>query len=624
MAKRILTVLLILTGAISILCAEKLFLAKDGKSDYQIVIPAEFNDNNVEHFVGVAAKFFQDCVMKSTGAKLPIVSEDKMNKNRPGIFIGNTEEAKRNGIALDEFKEWEYVIRSSRKNVILAGKDFKVLPAAKYYWQYSLGTVNAVMVFLKSYCGTRFLVPGPNGIVVKEDSSLSIPENIDLRETPRNKYCIGRPQEIFYDIANNFFPAVNYGTYGGHSHDVAIPVDKYFKTHPEYFVLIKGKRNIHAQHPQYCISNPEVRELIYQELLRKLDQGYEYAQLGQSDGFIKCECDKCAKLYGVKDFGEKLWIMHRDMAQRLIKDRPGKKVMILAYGPTKNPPETFSEFPENVIIELCKSSPEDIAKWKGYKVPGGFTVYFYNWGYHQKEGFTPKVTPEFCKKQLELFYENNIWGIYRCGFGELFGLEGPIYYSYGKLLADPSLDYEELINEYCESAFGSAAEPMNKFYKLLYKRLELKKGDEQTIDWNNRNLLDGKMPQLNDNIKILTIRYPPEVLAELETCLNEAEKKVNSRGEKIRFELVLKEFKYLKKTARVAELFVKYRKNPSLKRELLDAIKAREKYVESIPVAQNGRILAFEGIPLFGQVEKSILLIGGEMYGASEIFVGNF
>lgn len=126
--------------------------------------------------------------------------------------------------------------------------------------------------------------------------------------------------------------------------------------------------------------------------------------------------------------------MHKKMAERVLVDRPGKKVMILSYGPMSNPPKTFKDFPENVIIELCNYDPEDFGNWKKYKVPGGFTAYIYNWGNYQKEGYTPKRTPEFCKEQIDLFRKNNVWGIYSCSRAELFGLEGPVLYTFGKLL----------------------------------------------------------------------------------------------------------------------------------------------------------------------------------------------
>ena len=101
-------------------------------------------------------------------------------------------------------------------------------------------------------------------------------------------------------------------------------------------------------------------------------------ELGQADGFRPCQCKECAALYGVKvtttpadgiafhndrAWGEKLWIMHRDMALRLMQDRPGKKLMMTSYGPTVRPPQTFTEFPENTVIEMMDSSAASFEAW---------------------------------------------------------------------------------------------------------------------------------------------------------------------------------------------------------------------------------------------------------------------
>lgn len=181
--------------------------------------------------------------------------------------------------------------------------------------------------------------------------------NLRIQKVPQILYGIGRRQEMFYDIANNMFPAPWYGTYGGHSHNIAIPAAKYAKEHPEYFALIKGKRDLNPRYPAYCLSRPEVQELIYRELLQHADKGYEMVQLAQSDGFRGCECEDCRKLYGISSWGEKLWIMHAKMAERFAKDRPGKLVHIIAYGPTRTPPQTFRKFPDNVVIELAPVYP---------------------------------------------------------------------------------------------------------------------------------------------------------------------------------------------------------------------------------------------------------------------------
>ena len=97
-------------------------------------------------------------------------------------------------------------------------------------------------------------------------------------------------------------------------------------------------------------------------------------EIAQTDGYVACECKKCADLYGVSDRGEKLWILHRSIAERLNKEMPGKKVLIISYGPTANPPKTFNAFPENTMIEICYYDDARLEAWKKIKVPQGFTT----------------------------------------------------------------------------------------------------------------------------------------------------------------------------------------------------------------------------------------------------------
>ena len=89
------------------------------------------------------------------------------------------------------------------------------------------------------------------------------------------------------------------------------------------------------------------------------------------------------------------------------------------------------------MIELCNYSPENIAAWKQLDVPGGFMAYIYNWGNYQIQGFTAKFGPRSCEEQIILFHENHVKGLYRCGFGELFGMEGPLYYAWGRGFDNP-------------------------------------------------------------------------------------------------------------------------------------------------------------------------------------------
>lgn len=614
-------VIFCLFSAFSLSASDKIKIVENSKSSYQIVIPDKGKNALLGYFWEQAAILLKNCIFESTGVTIPITEESKAIKTNPSIYIGDTDKALASGIKADTLSSWEYIIKTSGKDIILVGRDLIAERAkknnSKDYTSYELGSVKAVTSFLETYCGTRFVIPGPNGISIQKKNEIELPAPLNIRKADFFKYCIGRAsRDSFYDIANNFYPTVRYGSYGGHSHNVAVAQDKYFKEHPEYFALLKGKRFTHETRPQYCLSNPDVQELIYKELLRKLDEGYDYAQLAQGDGFVPCECEKCVSLYGVKSYGEKLWIMHKNMAERLLKDRPDKKVMIISYGPTASPPETFNEFPANVMVELCYYSPEALAAWKKCKVPGGFTVYIYNWGCYKTEGFTPKNTPEFCKQQIELFKNNNIWGIYRCGFGELYGLEGLVYYTYGKLLEDSTKDPAKLADEFCDFAYPDSVKPMKAFFTLLDERLKIQLENDSKTDWNDRNLLDGKIPDMQDNVKILVLRYPSDIVAKMQAYLDDASNIAKEKKEISRLKIAKMEFEYLKKTALIAALYDKYRKSPGKEvfASLLDAIDARNKFIDSLSTVNKGNNIAdYEGCRFFDAASPALLKTGGRL-----------
>ncbi len=598
----------------SVFGENQLTIVSDSKSDYQIVIPDKAKKNQMDDAIEKTAKLMQSCIEEAGNAVLPILEESKLLPGKPCIYLGDTEKARNTGIDTSKMEDWEYVFKTDGKDILIIGKDLKgpadpeTLQHPWRYTAYALGTLKAVTSFLESYAGTRFVMPGPNGIAVEKKTVIEVPDNLNIRNKTFFKYCIGLSSgDVFYDLANNLYPTVRYGHYGGHSHPIAIPQDKYYKEHPEYFALIKGKRYKTSDsypHNQYCLSNPEVQELIYKELLRKLDAGYDYAQLSQSDGFKDCECDKCKDLYGVGDFGEKLWIMHKKMAERLLEDRPGKKVVILSYGPTSNPPKTFKDFPENVIVELCNYDPEDLGNWKKYKVPGGFTAYTYNWGNYLIEGYTPKRTPEFCKEQVDLFRKNNVWGIYCCSRAELYGLEGPVHYTYGKLLADSAVAPELLVDEYCRSAYRESSASMKPFFSLLHERLKIQ-------------YLPSDRKDTSGSVKILLLRYPSDVMGKLETYLVEAEKKAKEKKEIFRLKIVRIEFDYLKKTAIIVELFESCIKNPSkeLSAKLVNAVKERNAFIANLPKEGKPETISpCEGCKIFGSNEAKTVMAGGRNY----------
>jgi len=380
--------------------------------------------------------------------------------------------------------------------------------------------------------------------------------------------------------------------FGGHTYARAIPPAKYRETHPEYFALIRGKRLLEGR-GQYCISNPEVQELIYQDLLRLADAGYRSVDLGQPDGFRPCQCDDCFELYGTgKDWSEKLWIFHRKLAERLLKDRPGVRITIMSYIQTAKPPKSFNVFPGNTQIMLTGTNEEDIVVWKDHVVPGGFTGYIYNWCPNLGSRYTPMRTPLFVEAQVRRLVKAKIQSIYRDGPGQLYGLEGPVYYIMGRMFDDPENNRAaDLMVEFCEAAFGPAARPMQRFYDQLYHGIELYSDflGTRCPAWVYRDIYGRRHKYLRDPFRLIGFLYTPKLLASLETLLQSAERLAadntqQARRVQARLALVRTEFEYLKHLAQVVHLYHAYEIAPDRHalKHVLDAIDARNAFIKSL------------------------------------------
>ena len=165
-------------------------------------------------------------------------------------------------------------------------------------------------------------------------AKIAVPANIDITKVPLMEADVSWPPTIsFYHLALNRFPTVD-NEIGDHTHHRAVPpTAEMIKAHPEYFALINGQRYTQGggAQAQYCISNPEVQELMYKDLDDHFKQGYRHMDLGQSDGFRPCQCENCKSLFGTgDDWSEKIWILHRNLAERAYKNWPDRIVVINA------------------------------------------------------------------------------------------------------------------------------------------------------------------------------------------------------------------------------------------------------------------------------------------------------
>ena len=597
-------------------------------SDWCVAYP-ESGSQAVNYILRIAAEEVCDDINEATGLGLKAVSAS--NAKSPAIWIG-AEFAKKAGFNLSDLKWYDNVIAEKGGNIYLFGNDRPGRDEVKCghdieWFRCVLPSVKAATRFLETAVGVRFLMPGEVGKEVPWRKAISIENGIFSKETPSTFFGSAHSstdRSLIHWIANGEWGMGAFQTYAGHTYPSACPGSKYFKEHPEYFAMKSGKRTLGATPAQtaLCISNPDVEELIVNELKRHFDLGAEVCQLAQHDGWSVCECKKCWAMYGTgDDWGEKFWLFHRHIAERILKERPGKAVHILNYAATAHPPKTFKVFPDNVMIEMCRYSDEAFREWKGYTVPRGFTVYTYLAGTFVMPGFVARHSFAYLAQLAKRFRDNNVLGVFSTGpNGDLFGTEGPGYYVYRRLILDGSLNVNALLSDYCSAAFGPAASQMRKFYDAQDARLRM---FDKIFEGFPEGIADGLDGYLNARPKnpldLHGWAFSPDTTAQMEECLSRAEKAVGlSTKQRKRLELVRLEFDYAKMMGEISTLYAAYKLNRTRAalNPLAEVLKRRNTWLDRIFDA-NGKPKRIEGwpeIPPFGPTcTRKLMNVNGRL-----------
>jgi hypothetical protein len=454
-------------------------------------------------------------------------------------------------------------------DLYLLGRD-EVGPAAEDYVG-AKGTCRAMVTFLERFCGVRWLAPTPIGTVVPPGPDLAVPGTLDETVVPAFGYGWGR---AIYGVrnpasfANNWRSAVRIYTLGGHEWNVWVPVEKYYATHPEYFALINRVRSS-SPSSYLCTSNPDVKRLIVAGIRAKFDAGYDWVELGQADSYQRCQCAICEALDnyrggigGILDNPtfwfetlrdnpcERILQLHRDVAAECLKSHPNKRVQILSYAPTLWPSKVFDHFPTNVVAELCTLDPRVVAAWRAQA--SWLTAYVYYWGSYHTAGLGPKFTAAQVAQSLRSLRDQGFQGVYFCGAGECWGLEGPAYYACGRLLANPDQDPQALVAEYCQGLYGPAATTMISFFQALDARVQLYSG------------IEARPGNTNHVEQVYCEMYPQATLDGLDSLLSTAESQATNGPAHDWVHLTRMSFDYVKLTAQAFSQYRAYKAQRNL------------------------------------------------------------
>jgi hypothetical protein len=364
--------------------------------------------------------------------------------------------------AKDPTKREQYRLRSHARGLRLEGASELALEHAVWDVLYRLGH--------------RQFFPGATWEVIPRRDNLELA--VDVRERPAywsrsiwygyGAWDYNADAYRDWNARNRMARGIELNT--GHAYDgIRHRHEKVFAEHPEYLGLWQGQR----QSTQFCISNPGLRRLVVNDALKQFaaKPALQSVSLEPADGSAWCQCEECKKLGSVSD---RALTLANEVASALTGKLADRFVGLYAYNEHSPPPGIRAQ--PRVIVSVATAF-----------VRGGYTVDQLLAGW-QKQGATLGVRE---------YYSVNTWdrdlpGAARGGnlaylrrtiphFHQLgarfmsaeasdnWGPNGLGYYVASRLLwnvADKD-NVDAIVDDFLDKAFGSAREPMRKFYQLI-------------------------------------------------------------------------------------------------------------------------------------------------------------
>ena len=263
----------------------------------------------------------------------------------------------------------------------------------------------------------------------------------------------------------------------GHTFSKLIDPEKLFDSHPEYFSLVKGRRQRGTS--QLCLTNPDVYRIVSEKVLAAMraEPGAQLFTVCPNDWYGYCECPSCKAIDDAEGShaGAYLAFLNR-LAEDTVREFPDNYIRGSAYQYTRKPPKTlrphghvffgFSPVEADFSTPLDKSAYsvnraaiDEIRTWaKGTTGVFTFTDYVTNFRYY------PLTFPnlEGVFGNMRLLRDLGFQGVYAMGSHDGRGgfLADLRAWVQAKLLWNPDRDGWALVREFCDGFYGDRAGPI--------------------------------------------------------------------------------------------------------------------------------------------------------------------
>lgn len=457
----------------------EIILASRGATGYTIVVSPDATAAE-KH----AAAELQSFLGQVTGAEFPLLESATVDIER-AIVVGPDLAARvAPDLDLDSLHPDGIIIESRGERLILAGDRPR-------------GTLYAVYQFLEDEVGIRWWsstvthIPAKPTLVIPDQHVRYVP-TLEYRETfwydavidkdwaVRNKNNgkqtrLGEERGGCVTYAGNFV----------HTFAQLVNPKEQFEAHPEWFAFIDGERrtNENTQRTGLCLTNPELKDFLTERVLERIAAHPEASivSVSQNDSNVYCHCDKCTALAEAEGspMGPLLAAVNY-VAERVAEKYPDVAVDTLAYHYTRPAPAHIRPLP-NVIIRLCSiecsflqplSDPmnsafgDDLRAWS--KICDRLYIWDYTTNFHHY--LLPHPNLRVLGPNIRFFVANGVKGVFEQGAYHSYGAEFAPLRSWviAKLLWNPELDDQALIEEFVNGYYGVAAPQVMEYITLLH------------------------------------------------------------------------------------------------------------------------------------------------------------
>ena len=414
-----------------------------------------------------AANVLVDWIEKITGVRLQVVNYTEAEK--PAIYVGAA--AIKAGLDLSNIdcptNEGLRIISDGKARILIAGQN-------------ETSTIKAACRFLEKL-GCRYFMDHELGEVYPSSGTVTV-GILDISEKPgfmmRRIWGSQWSRQSLWKIWNG---AGGLQMATGHAWGRYVD-ENLFETHPEYFALRDGQRQMGDW---YCTSNPELRKVFAEGVIKNGDAN---PSVSPPDGTGYCQCDNCRAQddpASIEPSSGRISVTSRyvdfldEVARQVAKVQPNWLLSFYCYADYTQPPTLDRKLSPNLVAWIAPirysrfhriGSSNSPSRRQLAKVLDGWAaaaeqIAYRTYNYNLAECLVPFSKLSVWEHDIPYLRDKGCIGINLESLAN-WEIYGPHLYQSIRLAYDPDADSDAMMGDYFVKFYGPQAGPFMKQYWL--------------------------------------------------------------------------------------------------------------------------------------------------------------